>query len=146
MWLTKGLVVIPMLFAISLWFWYLVYLPKKITTIVRSIWNLNPSTSPHALDSKNQYVLALSPEFVRPMKDIRAAVDEKAQWRHSGLLLLNKVKCLDTLENLDTMFADSIAGLQLVGHHLMIQHNKITSGGVVDPQSMRFQITLLQCC
>ncbi|KAG9964634.1 hypothetical protein KCU61_g2668, partial [Aureobasidium melanogenum] len=70
------------------------------------------------------------------MKDIRAAVDEKAQWRHSELLLLNKVKCLDTLENLDTMFADSIAGLQLVGHHLMIQHNKITSGGVVDPQSM----------
>ncbi|KAG9532466.1 hypothetical protein KCU93_g1070, partial [Aureobasidium melanogenum] len=111
---------------------------KRITAIVHSIWNFNPSTSPHVLDSKNQYVLALSPEFVRPMKDIRAAVDEKAQWRHSELLLLNKVKCLDTLETLDTMFADSIAGLQLVGHRLMIQHDKITNGSAVDPQSMRF--------
>ncbi|KAG9641134.1 hypothetical protein KCU64_g12663, partial [Aureobasidium melanogenum] len=111
---------------------------RKITAIVRSICNFNPSTSPPALDSKNQYVLALSPEHVRPMKDIRAAVDEKAQWRHSELLLLNKVKCLDTLETLDTMFADSIAGLQLVGHHLMIQHDKIANGSVVDPQSMRF--------
>ncbi|KAG9600194.1 hypothetical protein KCU77_g2093, partial [Aureobasidium melanogenum] len=72
------------------------------------------------------------------MKDIRAAVDEKVQWRHSELLLLNKVKCLDTLENLDTMFADSIAGLQLVSHHLMIQHDNNTNGGLVDPQSMRF--------
>jgi hypothetical protein len=71
------------------------------------------------------------------MKDIRAAVDEKAQWRHSELLLLNKVKCLDTLETLDTMFADSIAGLQLVGHRLMIQHDKITNGSAVDPQSSK---------
>lgn len=72
------------------------------------------------------------------MKDIRAAVDEKAQWRHSELLLLNKIKCLDTLETLNMMFANSIAGLQLVGHHLMVQHDNITNGGVVDPQSSKY--------
>ncbi|KAG9678900.1 hypothetical protein KCU95_g7775, partial [Aureobasidium melanogenum] len=111
---------------------------REITAIVCSICKLNSSTSAHTLDSKNQYVLALSPEYVRPMKDIRAAVDEKAQWRHSELLLLNKVKCLETLKTLDIMFADSIAELQLVGHHLMIQHDKIINGGTVDPQSMHF--------
>lgn len=81
------------------------------------------------------------------MKDIRAAVDEKAQWRHSELLLLNKVKCLETLKTLDIMFADSIAGLQLVGHHLLIQHDKITNGGTVDPQSSKCKFTafVTQC-
>lgn len=72
------------------------------------------------------------------MEDVRAAVDEKAQWRHSELLLLNKTKCLDTLGTLDTMFVNSIAELQLVGHPLMVQHDNITNGGAANPQSRKY--------
>ncbi|KAK6004201.1 hypothetical protein QM012_009051 [Aureobasidium pullulans] len=77
------------------------------------------------------------------MKDIRAAVDEKVQWRHSELLLLNKTKCLATLEALETMFVNSIAGLQFVGHRLMIQHDNMTNGGSVDPQKQNHPPSVL---
>ncbi|CAD0113194.1 unnamed protein product, partial [Aureobasidium uvarum] len=80
----------------------------------------------------------LVPEYVTPNEDIRAAVDEKAQWRHSSLLLLNKTKCLDTLTTLDVLFETSITGLKLVGQELLLQQHNVSIGKVIDTNSVEF--------
>ncbi|CAD0092749.1 unnamed protein product, partial [Aureobasidium vineae] len=95
-------------------------------------------TLPCTFDSTNPYVLALCPEYVTPIKDIRAAVDEKAQWRNSSLLILNKAKCLDTLTTLDEKLGRSVIGLKLVGQELLLQHHNISIGEVINTNSIKF--------
>lgn len=66
------------------------------------------------------------------MKDVKAAVDDLASWRNTGLLSLNKPESLRKLHLVYDMFRNTIDGLKSIGDALNSQYIVLEDGGVID--------------